>query len=84
MKEATTVRHLNVPNKGLFNRPRSLLYPYLNPKQNQIVAAAQRKLSRAAKTAGGKLALPLTSAIAPSTSQLQAPPPKEWDSQCFW
>ena len=84
MEYATAIGHINATDAGQVNRPRSLIYSSLSPEQKQIVAASQRKLSLAAKTAGGKLALPLTSAIASATSPLQAHPPTELDAQCFW
>ena len=70
MKEATTIRHLNVPYKGLFNRPCSLLYSYLSPEQKQIVAVSRRKLSHQAKTARGKLAPPHTTETSTSRTQV--------------
>ena len=75
MKEATTIRHRNVPNKSLFNRPCSLLYSSLSPEQKQIVAVTQRKLSLSAKTAGGKLA-GIATYVTSATCH--------WNAQCFW
>ena len=75
MKEATTIRHLNVPYKGLFNRPCSLLYSYLSPEQKQIVAVARRKLSLTAKPARGKLAAPYSTKTSTPTHRYP---------QCFW
>ena len=80
MKYATAIGPINATDAGQINRPRSLIYSSLSPEQNQIVAAAQRKLSLAARTAGGKLAVPASRINRPKQAALTT----QRNSQCFW